>query len=469
MHRYNTRRKTKYPQPVFPNAKALLEYQIQANQPSTSSTQNNPQNQIDQNLEIQNQVIEVAPNIEHIEQIDQLNNLVDQNIENMVDGPDNENQNPPDPNNPNEADNEAGEDNPNNVNEPQIDHNPDEIHNDVAYDHNGMVVFNDRQIANQIRDSFRELVNAAELKPPSYKQGQMQFNTFVNGVTDYCTTVNITGDARKKVLLKYLGNEERAAAHALDSPGITYDMLVQNLTERFGLTDNSDKARHLYNKLKMFSTESIEQYADRCRQLTNIAFKALAATDREGLILDRFKQGVSNPKMRQELIVANDVTLADAVKRALRIQEAKIYDSEGEIQAIEPQKFTARKCDICKKDNHTTDRCRFNDKNKPKYYCNNCKITGHSTERCRSKKDGNPQQENNQLKSDKDKILCLFCGKTGHFAANCFQLPKSQGNQPQRPRCHYCNKIGHLQKDCYARKNAAPKNEGGSLKDSQSN
>ena len=248
-----------------------------------------------------------------------------------------------------------------------------------------------------------------------------------------------------------MGYDERAAAHALDGANIPYDDLVKSLTERFGLTNNSNKARNLYNKLKMLSTESIEQFADRCRQLTNIAFQKLERADREALILDRFRQGLANPQMRQQLMIANDSTLAEAVQRALRIHEAKIYESDAELQAIEPKTYQKPVCSICNKPNHETKDCKYNAINRPKKFCNRCKVNTHATEQCRKNTEQDKGQSPNTQK-DKNKVICFFCGKPGHYAARCYQLPRNQNDRIKSVQCHFFQKIWALPKRLLCKK-----------------
>jgi len=70
-----------------------------------------------------------------------------------------------------------------------------------------------------------------------------------------------------------------------------------------------------------------------------------------------------------------------------------------------------RKCEICFKDNHTTDLCYFKNKNvsnnNKKMQCTICsRNNNHSTENCRFK--NNP-------------INCQLCGIIGHSAQTCKQ------------------------------------------------
>lgn len=91
----------------------------------------------------------------------------------------------------------------------------------------------------------------------------------------------------------------------------------------------------------------------------------------------------------------------------------------------ETTKALAKKCDVCRKNNHTTDKCL--------YTCSRCNVrASHLTHECQV---------------DLLQIQCRFCKEYGHHIASCFAAQKNKGkiadSTKRRGLCQTCGLYGH--------------------------
>jgi hypothetical protein len=104
-------------------------------------------------------------------------------------------------------------------------------------------------------------------------------------------------------------------------------------------------------------------------------------------------------------------------------------------------------CTICKKTNHTADKCYFKDKQSDAK--GKGKGSGSSGGKGSTKgagkggSGGGKQQQQQQQQQSSPKRECTCCGRTGHVKADCFHKEKP---------CSYCSKIGHCESVCNKKK-----------------
>lgn len=153
-------------------------------------------------------------------------------------------------------------------------------------------------------------------------------------------------------------------------------------------------------------------------------------TDQRQEGIRAFRNGISNPKIRDRLACMELSELTQAIKNALEI--------ERELRAFESDKIAlveyAEKCDYCEEYGHKRAECiKFRtlkeDKNAS---CEWCDKKGQCLKHCED------------LKEKRTK--CDYCDEIGHKASDCYQLRKS------KMICDYCGGKGHNVQDCRHKK-----------------
>ena len=307
---------------------------------------------------------------------------------------------------------------------------PDENNDDHHEDQNNR---NDNlKLIEVLTDGLNKFAISRQTEPPQYNR-DLPFNIFLKVLEEYMDQIKIPNERKKALLFKHLGTPEQQVFLDIDPEGkATYKMVTEALTERFGMANNSQKARSEYNKLAQYSYESLTEYADRCRRVTNIAFQSLKdAKDRESLAVEKFIRGVQNAYVRQQLIIANDTSLIAATQRAKRI-------ADSNIDLIEVNQITKTSTEI-PKNNHEKES-----KNNIRRPCVFCERTNHIAKYCfynpNGIKNSNRQQGNiqNEINKQRRTFPDNFTTNTGNRA---------------NVECYTCGKKGHISRFCWNNKN----------------
>lgn len=96
------------------------------------------------------------------------------------------------------------------------------------------------------------------------------------------------------------------------------------------------------------------------------------------------------------------------------------------------QRSARQFCTICKKNNHSTNRCFFR-----KYNCNICRMDNHTTEQCsfNQKEKTYPEYTKNQNRPYTDKMnqkFCSKCKRNGHTTQECYTNNNSTSKYNQK-------------------------------------
>lgn len=302
----------------------------------------------------------------------------------------------------------------------------------------------DNNLAEALNNGIARYLSITQTEPPIYNH-QIPFHHFLNLAEQYMQRIGVVippnnvdeGNAinnnRKAILYKYLGSSEQSAMTSIDPNGeLNYAQVREALLARFGIPENSEKSRQIYAQLKQEPYETLDQFADKVRTTTNLAFANLPVDQRHPFMLDKFTHNVRNPFVKEQLLVANDATLDVAVQRAKRME--RVQQELGSKSSLEinyvskTDKKEQTNCSICDK-KHLTQNCHFNLLNKSINRCKICLRSNHATDQCKFKpKTANVNRtQNNQVFQNKtypNANVCGFCGIRGHIMMNCFRYQK---------------------------------------------
>lgn len=122
-----------------------------------------------------------------------------------------------------------------------------------------------------------------------------------------------------------------------------------------------------------------------------------------------------------------------------------------------PNEQSSVSCQICKKPGHTADRC-YNNQNSRSINCQLCQKPGHTAEKCNFQNKFTTFAANWQRQSDS--LQCQICKKIGHTANKCFQL-KTEASNSNPNVCRYCKRVGHVIENCRTREYYNSRNQPG--------
>lgn len=205
-----------------------------------------------------------------------------------------------------------------------------------------------------------------------------KLDTFINQVN---IALNLLAEDRRSNFIdiiigfKITGDAlERVRTFEFD----TWDELVLKLTQNFKqVTKSIPTLINEISNCKQRSNENIDAYASRIKSLRTQFLRIAERGDQtiETICVNGFKRGLLNFKIQNALLGCEANDLSSVIERAVNIESEIGLTQGGRINY-----FNKLNCNICGRNNHSTNQCRFQ-RNHIK--CEICNRNNHQTHQCR--------------------------------------------------------------------------------------
>jgi hypothetical protein len=218
----------------------------------------------------------------------------------------------------------------------------------------------------------------------------------------------------------------------------SYDEIKEKFLLHFTVNQSLIEKNVNFSKINMCDQELVRNYAERLKRAgTNfIGSSSIMTADTkkmfDKLLVSRFIEGLL-PELQRDIIIADPKSFEEAVERATHIQNAKSLYAQLRVNSIQ-----------CKQEQSARD----------------LNIETKETILAINEKNQSTNMAQNQIAKQ-----CMYCGKLGHFAIDCYQLKKmnesfsklqmrqnQNGNRGNFRQNNYQNRRGY-QTQTYERQN----------------
>ena len=188
---------------------------------------------------------------------------------------------------------------------------------------------------------------ALKSAPKLFYDGKEEWDIFEDKFNDYAEQMDWTPSECKACLKWCLRGKASKFCSSLlkTNEDLTYKQLLTRLGDRFGDVDLNAAARAKLNSATQKKDESLEDWADRVRDLAAKAFKKLPEEFLTEEAVQRFCEGMSDGDAGHNVILQEPKTLEQAVKRTRLFQYTKSSCSKAKTGRGRTTRVTAEDYD----------------------------------------------------------------------------------------------------------------------------
>lgn len=187
------------------------------------------------------------------------------------------------------------------------------------------------------------------------------------------------------------------------NPNATWAEIKKELISAFGEVTDASQAQVLLRKYRQKSSETIQLFGERVREMAEIAFEGHDLDDDivARQVIDIFVDGLLKENIARKVLIGAPISLSQAVSLAVKEQmmQQKLElrfthrrgEEEMEIGEVIKEKDTHERrqaCFGCGKLGHRIRECKTKRKNTQNIQCYNCSNWGHIAKQCRFSKNG---------------------------------------------------------------------------------
>ena len=274
---------------------------------------------------------------------------------------------------------------------------------------------------------------------------QAKFIPWIKSI-DKCAVINnLPEDQKIHLAFQYsVGRvSDFIQRHLEHNNNVTWEQLKRELESRFGEIKSREIKFAELTKLRQKPSENVQNFAERILTLAEDAYpnigNDLPVVEQQLIMF--FTDGLSQSSVRSKIIRENPRTFQDAVRVATTEQnicERIKQRSNTQSYELKDSRHVARDSEDGSRSEEPMD---INYARRRVIRCTYCRMKGHVISDCRRRQAAQINEIRQEMRrtaqNDSQPIKkgkCWFCGKQGHFQAECREWLSLQGARPSRNR-----------------------------------